>query len=334
MASLKDIAAEVGVSIRTVNRALKANGYVRADLRDRILTTADTLGYRPNRTAQSLRQRQSFEIDVVHNSVDQLNIAKIASLEQRLRQDGYSVSLLMVMSGTVTPGSDVFTELAARRPAGAALFWQGGSGFSKVFAQLEALGTPTVAFGAKAEGVDTINIDRQQGVYESVRFLASQGHRRIAYLGIGEAAHGPNTSRLEGYYRAIEELGLKSMLLSGVGGGEQHEQGRGAGHAFADLPTADRPEAIQVYSDVMTLGFLAGLHDRGLHVPRDVAVVGFDDRAAAAWASPPLTTVAQPNDDAGVAAAEILLAKINGSPAPAGGWSRFLPTKLVRRETA
>jgi DNA-binding LacI/PurR family transcriptional regulator len=93
------------------------------------------------------------------------------------------------------------------------------------------------------------------------------------------------------------------------------------------------PDAVQVYCDVMALGFLAGLHRAGVKVPAEMAVVGFDDRRAAALCWPPLTTVAQPNQEAGEAAAEVLLAKIAGQAEPSTGWTRILPTRLVPRET-
>jgi len=95
-----------------------------------------------------------------------------------------------------------------------------------------------------------------------------------------------------------------------------------------------RPQAVQVYSDVVATGVLAALHERAVRVPQDIAVVGFDDRHFAALTWPRLTTVAQPNREVGEAAAEILLRKLRGEPPPEGGWSRTLPTRLIVRDSA
>jgi len=95
-----------------------------------------------------------------------------------------------------------------------------------------------------------------------------------------------------------------------------------------------RPDAVQTHSDVIAMDVLAALHKRGVRVPAEMAVVGFDDRAFAALSWPKLTTVAQPNADVGTAGAEILLARIAGQPAPNGRWLRSCPTRLVVRESA
>ena len=84
----------------------------------------------------------------------------------------------------------------------------------------------------------------------------------------------------------------------------------------------------------MAMGFLAALHDEGIQVPQDVAIVGFNDYSYARLAWPPLTTIAQPLREVGEAAAKVLLKKINGEFPPENGWSQILPTRLVRRQTA
>jgi LacI family transcriptional regulator len=90
-------------------------------------------------------------------------------------------------------------------------------------------------------------------------------------------------------------------------------------------------DAVQMFSDMYAMRFLQGLHARGVRIPDDIAVVGFDDRPAAALAWPPLTTIRQPNDELGTAAATILLDKIAGRQPPETGWSITLPTRLVIR---
>ncbi len=327
MASLKDIAQAAGVSIRTASRALNCGGYVHAQTRAKIVAAAERLGYRPNRFARSLKTRRSCEIGVLMSSLDELHVAKLASLEQTLRRQGFSVTVLFGMR----PEGAEFKPLEAlldQHPAGAIIF-PGAEAAGELAAGLAAAGVPTVFIDTPGAPGEAVLIDRPQGVHDAVLYLASVGRRRIAYLG-PTADHG----RLDGYRAALAELRREPELLpmpeADLGLGELG-RGREAGRRFARLP--DPPDAVQVFTDILALGFLAGLHDAGLAVPQQVAVVGFDDRAAAATAWPPLTTVAQPNWAVGQAAAELLLARIRGEIPPEGG-RRVLPTKLTRRESA
>jgi LacI family transcriptional regulator len=326
MASLKQIARKAGVSIRTASRALRGSGYVGAGTREKVLGAAKELGYRPNRAARSLRTRRSYEVAVVAWSMDELHMAKVAGFERTLRDADYAVTVLF---GREPPGQDapheLIGELIARRPAAAAAFPSGDAPIGDWVAALADAAIPYVVFDTTAEA-DTIRIDRQQGVYEAVLYLAAKGRKRIAYLGTRADA-----TRLVGYHRALEQLGREPIYID-LGSGSRRDAARDAARAFAEL--TPRPDAVQAFSDEVAMAFLAGLHDRGVAVPDDVALVGFDDRWAARLCWPPLTTVAQPNWDVGVAAAEMVLRKIAGEAPPPGGWSRSLPTRLVVRESA
>ncbi|HEY3379480.1 MAG TPA: substrate-binding domain-containing protein, partial [Armatimonadota bacterium] len=163
---------------------------------------------------------------------------------------------------------------------------------------------------------------------EAIHYLARQGRRRIAYLG---QAH--SITRLAGYYRALAELGISPLLIEvDDRDDEQFSAARDAARRFAEL--SPRPDAVQAYSDVMALGFIAGLHDLGISVPGEVAVIGFDDRRMAEVSWPLLTTVAQPSREVGVLAGKILLKKIAQEMRPPEGWTQTLPTRLVVRESA
>jgi DNA-binding LacI/PurR family transcriptional regulator len=186
-------------------------------------------------------------------------------------------------------------------------------------------GLPYVLIDPRGTRFDSVTIDRARGVYDAVHYLAQRGARRIAFLGTQQ-----ERTRLDGYEQALKELGRSTIYLDYPG--TDSEALRGTGRKFAGQKT--RPDAVVAHSDYIALAFLAGLHDAGVNVPQDVAVIGFDDRQAARYAWPALTTVAQPSLEVGRAGAEIILKKIGGEPPPAGGWSRSFPTHLVIRETA
>lgn len=294
MATLRDIATEVGVSIRTVTRALSGAGYVRADLRERILDVANRIGYRPDPVAQSLRLGRSRQIVVVSYSVDELHMAKIASLEQRVRPMGYSVSVMMVRHDDLE--SDLLVpEISSRKPSGVAVIGHLQMDLTPLAAALYASGIPCVPVDAKSR-LPAVLIDRPAGVAEAARHLVHAGRRRIVYAGPAGSA-----SRIDGFTRAMREHGAEPLLYAP---GDDHSAEVLTPGLLEAHPGVD---AVQAYSDEWALELLAGLHRRGVRVPDDVAVVGFDDRWAASHSWPRLTTVAQPGEEIGAAVADLLV---------------------------
>lgn len=294
MATLRDIATEVGVSIRTVTRALSGTGYVRSDVRERILAVAERLGYRPDPVAQSLRLGRSRQIVVVSYSVDELHMAKIASLEQRVRPMGYSVSVMIARREDLE--SDLLVpEIRSRKPSGVAVIGHLQLDLTPLAAALYASGVPCVPVDAKSRFPGVL-IDRPAGVADAAAHLVDSGRRRIVYAGPADSS-----SRIDGFTRAMREHDREPLLYAP---GDDHSADvliAGVLDAYPDV------DAVQAYSDEWALELLAGLHRRGIRVPDDVAVVGFDDRWAASHSWPRLTTVAQPGDEIGAAVAELLV---------------------------
>ncbi len=325
MAYLKDIAAATGVSIRTVKRALSGQGYINPETRTQVLAHAQRLGYRPNLAARSLKTSTSTSVSVVAGSMDELHIAKIAAFEQTLRQAGYSVNVLLE-HGNKNVGSEWLEHILDHRPAGVALIYSAQLFGAQTMQPLLDSGLPYIVLDAPPGTFDSVRIDRQQGVYEAVLYLAAKGRKQIAYLDPMK-----DRSRLDGYLRALDQLQRQPLYLETESGG-QYKAGFEAAQRLGSLP---RPtDAVIAYADELALGFMAGLHAQGILIPERVALIGFDDRRAAALSWPQLTTVAQPNHELGVAAAEILLRKIAGEARPSAGWDRALPTHLVTRESA
>lgn len=319
---LRDIAQRVGVSIRTVSRAIHNSGYVDPDRRKAILKAAKELGYQPDRAARSLRTGRSFEVVALSQSMDELRMSVVAAFERVLRGKGYSVSMVFGSVG-IDRVEDLIREIRQRRPAGVLVLVHTLSWFNPIVEALEDTGVPGVAVDVDDGRLDRVCIDRQQGVYEAVRYLHEKGRRRIAYL-------GPRRSRnrLDGYDRAVSELGLEPHYLYVENWDDCVRLGR---HLSAAKPM---PDAVQAYSDEWAMGFLASLHETGVRVPADVALVGFDDRWMASLTWPALTTVAQPTSEVGEAAAEFLLARLTANEPPVEREVLRLPTRLVVRQSA
>lgn len=350
MATLRDIAEEVGVSIRTVSRALSGSGYVRAELRTRITGVAERLGYRPDPVARSLRLGSGHELIVVSPSVDELHMAKIASLERYARPRGFTVSVVMAhrdeLSGAPeneAPGVRLVQEIRVRRPAGVAIIGSPETDLSPLASRLFGLGIACVPIDSASQHL-SVTIDRPAGVAQATRHLLATGRRRLVYLGPA----GSHT-RIDGFRAALADAGLAAPILDPGTDRTRHALAAALLDAYPDA------DAVQCYSDEWALELLAGLHERGVRVPDDVAVVGFDDRWAASHSWPALTTVAQPGDLVGEAVgalligagrealfetAEVVASGLDGSDetsrggAPAEARERAIPTRLVVRESA
>ncbi len=330
MATLKELAEAAQVSIRTVNRVLKNDGYVHEKTRRVVEAAVDRLGYRPNLAARALKTAKSHFVSVLTFSENELRMTQVAALEQRLREADYLVSLTFHFEFTRKKKAiQIVQELIGQNPAGLVLLghepYIARHIFPAVMPEVIRSGLPYVLIDPRGTRYDAVTIDRACGVYEAVHYLAGRGARRIAFLGPQD-----DRTRLDGYEQALKELGRKPICLDYPGTGI--EELRLAGRRFAAQKA--RPDAVVAHSDYIALAFLAGLHEAKVKVPEEVALIGFDDRTAARFSWPALTTVAQPSHDIGRAGAEILLKKMAGEKCPTEGWSQVFPTRLIIRETA
>ncbi len=330
MANLRDLAAEAKVSIRTVNRVLKGDGYVHEKTRGVVERAVEKLGYRPNLAARALKTAKSHFISVLSFTEDELRMAQLAALEQRLRQSDYLISMTFHFeSREKAKAARIVQELIDQNPAGLVLLGHDPFVARHVLPALMPAvvhsGLPYVLIDPRGTHHDAVTIDRARGVYEAVHYLAQRGARQIAFLGTQE-----ERTRLDGYDQALQELGRSPIYVEYPG--TEIDALRAVGRRFALLK--NRPDAVVAHSDYIALAFLSGLHDAGVKVPEEVALIGFDDRLAARFAWPALTTIAQPSQEIGRAGADIILKKIAGEAPPTSGWSQSFPTKLVLRETA
>ncbi len=325
MPGLKEIAQVAGVSIRTVKRALSQTGPVSEETGRRVRAAARRLEYRPNLAARSLKTGASSEIVVLMHSTDELHMDKLLGIESVLRAAGFSVLVLFALSETEE--SHVAEAMLTRRPAGAILFPAPSNRLQSMLSLILKQKLPYVVLDTRLEGVNAVRIDRAQGVEEAVRHLAAQGRRHIAY--VGPIA---DRSRLAGYERALAAFGMPSIVAeTPAGSSGANEIENAVRHLMRATPS---PDAMQAYSDTLAMTLLRTLHALGARIPDEVAVVGFDNRAFASLAHPPLTTVAQPGRDIGEAAGTLLLRQIAGEKPPAQGWTVTLSTRLIARESA
>jgi DNA-binding LacI/PurR family transcriptional regulator len=316
--TMADLAKLAGVSKITVSRALAGSPAVRPELRRRIEELAAEHGYRINSSAQNLRRRRTESIAAViemdpsteRPMFEPLVLMMVGAMLQEATLAGYRLVLTIRSQVERHPALDV---------DGIVLLGQGAHDASTQ--NLRKLGIPMVVWGAPEPGLDDdvafLGSDNRAGGAAIASHLAGIGRSRVLF--VGDTAHPEVRKRMEGLEAGLKESGARVMRVPS-------EFNRGAARAamLRALEFGVSFDAVVAASDEMALGVIGALRDRGLRVPEDVCVVGFDDTLAAA----DLTTVRQDFARAGREAVQILLKLIAAEPVPA---VTLLPIELVIR---
>ena len=325
MVGIKDIAAETGVSIATVSHALRNPGRVSDETRRKVLAAAEKAGYTPNRLAASLRTARSGNIVVIIPDItDSLNGKIISGIEGVARARGYSV-LLGNTKGSRKREKE-FAALTLSRQADGIILMSHRMPFARLPDELPPLVNGCEYAGL--DGVPLVAVDDRQAAIDATGHLLSLGHRDIAVI-TGDIESNSSRKRLEGFHQAIGDAGLAVNESWIVYGHYLPEDGEAAARQL--MVQKERPTAIFCFSDEMAIGCMHVLKEQGFDVPGDVSVMGFDGIPFARYASPPLTTIAQPTERIGAECARILLDMIEGQPPETN--RTYLPHELVVRES-
>jgi DNA-binding LacI/PurR family transcriptional regulator len=316
--TLHDVAARAGVSKSLVSLALQGSPKVSEASRVAILAAARELGYRPNRTASSLVQQRTQTIGVhildLHNPV----FAEILDgVQEGVRSHDYSTLLVTGNADPTTERTEI-ARLLESRVEGLILIAHRLP--DDVLAGI-AREVPTVVVTWRTDGIgglDSVAGDDVAGVQLAVDHLVALGHTRIAHVSGGDNRIA--RARRAGYVRAMADQGLDSLVVDGA----FTEEG---GYAGAESAVEGGATALVVGNDLAAIGALAALRDRGLRVPDDISVVGYDGMRL--LESLDLTTVAQPLADMGRLAADLLMERI-ADPGRASV-HRQVETRLVPR---
>ena len=316
--TLHDVAARAGVSKSLVSLALQGSPKVAPASREAILAAADELGYRPNRTASSLVRQRTHTIGVhildLHNPV----FAEILDgVQEAVRGHDYSTLLVTGNADPVTERTEI-TRLLESRVEGLVLIAHrlSDEDLSAIAAEV-----PTVVVTWRTDGIpglDSVAGDDVAGAQLAVDHLVSLWHSHIVHISGGDNRIA--RERRTGYERAMRAHGLEPRVVDGA----FTEQG---GYAGAERAIDTGSTALVVANDLAEIGALAALRARGLSVPEDVSVVGYDGMRL--LDSLDLTTVAQPLADMGRAAADLLMDRI-AQPAK-DSVHRQVETRLVAR---
>jgi DNA-binding LacI/PurR family transcriptional regulator len=357
---LKDVAALAGVSTATVSRVIHSNGYVSAGVRERVESAIRDSGYRMNAVAQELRRRKTITLGLVlHGALSHPFVAEVAvGVEQAAAEQGFTV-LLFNSQGDPDRERESVEELLKRRVDGI-VFTTAVQG-KNVQLALDA-GIPAVEIERRlCDAAPAVVVDNYAGASEAMQHLLTLGHRKIGFIGEpfldDEAprlpALGIPRERFEAYRDALHAAGIPFDESRVVLGPYPRELGgwggleTGAAYMRRLLTQAPDITAVFTVSDLVAAGAYQALYSRGILIPRQISVIGFDDTFAP-YLAPPLTTVRQPMFDMGFKAASLAIAAVTdaeagsaaldatvGSPVPTspGTALEFCPTRLVVRES-
>ncbi len=329
--TLGDVARHVGLSAQSVSNALNSPERVAPATRERILDAVQRLGYRPNRSAQALRNRRSRLIGVKVEAsrgdraallLDQF----LHSLAESAR--GAGSHLILCQADTEAEELAAYRELLDTTAVDAIVLASTHADDRRV-AALREWQVPFATFGRSWDGDQElcwVDVDGRAGIRAATEHLVAQGHRAVGYIGWPLSSE-TGRDRRQGWSDACVELGLPAGLHAEVT--DDFDAGRAAAHQLLDA--GDPATALVCTSDTLALGVLRALDERDLRAGRDVGVTGFDNSPAAALCTPGLTSLRQPLEQAAhdlVAAVEELLA---GTPTRR---QTLLTPELVVRESS
>lgn len=318
MATIRDVAKQAGVSISTVSLVLNNNPVVKLETRYRVFDAIRELNYKPNQSARSLVTKQSKVIGVIKGKgtekskdsvysfeglVDTYLTEMLRSIERQMDVNGYS----MMIDWDFDPENAKTTVpvLDPNRVDG--VMYVGGFLSEQCAHMLKEAGIPAVLIGSRHEDFDYVDTYPDHGMRKAVEYLASRGHRDIAFINGPESSHS-SARKLQGYLSAMEAIGLPvndAWLTCGdYTGKDGYEAAR---HLCAG---EKRPSAVVASVDCVAVGAMRYFYEQGIYCPRDISIVGFEDSILSEYSVPPLTSVRVCKDTLGEEGAKVLFNRI------------------------
>ncbi len=326
--TMRDVSAMAGVSISTVSHVVNNTRAVPEGTRQKVMEAIRTTGFMPNTIARSLKRAETRTLGLAIGDISNPYFTEVVhALEAAAVAAGYTLLLTDI-------GEDPDREVAAlraligRRVDGLILS-PSAAGGAEAIADARRNNVPVVQIDRVADrDCDFVVAKNSPDMRRIVRHLAQLGHKRIGML-TGLPGLSSSKERIAGYQSGLRESGIALDPELMAPAASSHEPARAATHRLMEIDNP--PTALVASNNLMALGAMRALKDRGLSVPGDVALVAFDEFAWADLFQPRLTTIAQPCRQIGETAVKLLLDRIADPAAPAR--RIHLPTTIHHRES-
>lgn len=324
--TIKDIANMAGVSISTVSRAINNSGPVNEKTKNKILKIIEETQFSPNGLARGLRTSTKTIGLLIPDITNLFFIELVKGIEHILDQKGYSA--LLFNTDWDSEKEIRYLNLMEERRVEGVIFMATFLSYSTL-QLLPEKDIRVVSIQNGVKGVDSIFTKDGEGAFEATEHLINLGHKRIAFVGFKNITDCMN-NRLSGYEMALMKHGIEVDKAYQLFCQPHGDYGYEIAQELFKLPQL--PTAVIAISDHMAAGIFRAFEERGIKVPDDVSVIGFDNTHLCQWLHPKLTTVAQPIFEMGKTAASLLLERIaNGSSDDEVEREITLPTKLIVR---
>lgn len=305
--NIRDVAARAGVAVKTVSRVLNGHPYVSVETRTKVEEAMRALDFRPSVAARILSGAKSNQIALIYDNHSPYYMFQIQTgCWEYCRANNVRLLAQPVDVADPLVGEQV-RGLVTETHVDGIILSSPVTDCDPVLRALESLDIPFVRIspGTNHALTSSVFMDDAQAADDMTTYLINAGHRRIGFIK-GHQNHMASDDRLFGYRRALDRAGLPYDPVLVCEGEFDFDSGVRGGRALLDQ--SNRPTAIFASNDDMAAGVLAVAHDRGINVPAELSVAGFDDTTLARTVWPPLTTIHQPMIELARTATEILIA--------------------------
>lgn len=303
MPSIKDVAQTAGVSTATVSRVLADSSRVKEETRKRVLDAVEQLNYRPNLVARSLRAQKSTRIGLVVSDIRNPFFTAISrAVEDSAYAQGYSV--LMCNTDENPEKEELYLNVMHDENVAGIIFSPTQQFSARLSSFKSKIPFVIIDRAVSAQHTDMVLLDNVAAAYELTNHLIENGYRKLA--GLFGNASTTGKERNKGFRKALSDHQLEPVAEHYISPRIQP----GYESTLALLDQAQRPDALFTSNSLLTAGAFQAVRDRKLRVPQDMALVGFDETTWGALVDPPITLIAQPTEEIGRTATELLFQRI------------------------
>lgn len=323
--TLSELARKLDLSPATISRALNRPEMVAPSTLAKVFKAVDEVGYRPNAIARSLRIGVTRSIGLIVSDIQNpFYSAVVKAVERVATRHGYSTIICNADEDPATEAAALIV-LGELKVSG---IIQGSTGANvESLAKLRREGIPVIDIDRTSglEDVDTVLVDNVRGSRDAAEYLLALGHTRVATI-TGPTNLTTGQDRLEGFQQALGAAGVELPDEYVIIGDFREASGHAAAQRLLSLP--EPPTALFVANNEMMAGALAACREAGIRIPERLSLISFDDVRWSRYVEPPLTVIAQPIEEIGRVAAELLFERLDGRLEPV---TRILDTKLIKR---